>query len=275
MKKIIFLTIISVFSSGIYCQNSTQEQPVSFRTTVSALRTSEMSVKTFASLDIKKIEQEDIEDEANGRSPRFGFKHAVNYNLDNSGEWTVMPAGDKIWRLVISCKGALSINLLYDKFYLPEGAKFWIYSNDRKHSIGAFTSLNNNGDRNDIQGFATGLVYGDQVTLEYWLPKEVKEVGIISIAYVVHGYRYVLLPNAIELGYDESLPCQVNINCSEGANWQNEKNAVALILVNGNRWCTGSLVNNTSGDCRPLLLTASHCLDGYDAGLNNSPFLTH
>jgi len=199
----------------------------------------------------------------------------VNFNLDNSGEWTVLPNGDKIWRLVVSCKGALSINLLYDKFYIPEGAKFWVYSNDRKHSIGAFTSANNNGDRNDIQGFATGLIYGDQVTLEYWLPKEVKEIGMISVAYVVHGYRYILLPDAEYAGYGESGSCQVNVNCSEGLNWQNEKNAVALILVNGYRWCSGSLVNNTADDCRPLFLTASHCLDGYDAVFDNSPNLNH
>jgi len=40
-----------------------------------------------------------------------------------------------------------------------------------------------------MPGFATGLVYGDKVVLEYYLPNEVKEVGIISISGIVHGYR--------------------------------------------------------------------------------------
>lgn len=57
--------------------------------------------------------------------------------------------------------------------------------------------------------------------------------------------------------------CQVNVNCNEGANWQQEKNAVAMILVNGNRYCTGSLINTTCSDDRPLLLTADHCLGGW------------
>ena len=42
-----------------------------------------------------------------------------------------------------------------------------------------------------------------------------------------------------------------------------KKNAVALILVNGNRYCTGSLINTTANDRRPLFLTADHCLGGW------------
>lgn len=64
--------------------------------------------------------------------------------------------------------------------------------------------------------------------------------------------------------------CQVNVNCSEGSSWQKEKNAVALILVDGVRWCTGSLINTTCNDDRPLLLTADHCLNGHDAISNPS-----
>lgn len=117
--------------------------------------------------------------------------------------------------------------------------------------------------------------YGDKVTLEYWLPKETKEIGIISVAYVVHGYRYILLPANEKAGYGQSGNCEVNVNCDEGQNWQNEKNAVAMILVNGYRVCSGSLVNTTANDHRPLFLTANHCLDGHDAVTNNSPNLNH
>lgn len=77
-----------------------------------------------------------------------------------------LPNGDKIWRLIIHCPGSLSINLLYNKFWIPADAKFFIYSNDKKYSIGAITAANNKGDSINVQGFATGLVYGDTVTLE-------------------------------------------------------------------------------------------------------------
>lgn len=124
----------------------------------------------------------------------------------------------------------------------------------------------------NIQGFATGLVYGDKIVLEYYEPKNVRNQGIISIAYVVQGYRYINIYDGKE-DFGSSGSCQVNVNCSEGQSWQKEKNAVALILVNGIRYCTGSLINTTANDSRPLFLTANHCLSGADAISN--PSLNH
>ena len=96
--------------------------------------------------------------------------------------------------------------------------------------------------------------------------KGVVEVGIISIAYVVHGYRHIYAPGPAKNNNSPSGNCQVNVNCSEGQSWQNEKNAVALILVNGYAHCSASLLNTTANDASPLLLTADHCLDClYDA----------
>jgi len=204
----------------MFGQISTDEKPISFRTNIPTLRGDKNTLKTLPSLDEERINQEDKEDEANGIPPRFGYRHEVNYNLENSGEWVDLPDGDKIWRLVISCSGALSINLLYDKFWIPDGAKFFMYSNDHKYHIGAFTSVNNKGSKDDVRGFATGLVYGDQITLEYYLPKDIKETGIISVAYVVQGYKHILLPDKL---YGQSGNCNININCTQGQNWQNEK----------------------------------------------------
>jgi hypothetical protein len=130
-------------------------------------------------------------------------------------------------------------------------------------SIGAFTSANNKSDAENVQGFATGLIYGDRVVLEYYLPENAEEQGVISVAYVVHGYRYIVLPELTEADYGDSGSCNINIKCSEGQDWQTEKNAVAMILVNGNRYCSGSLVNTTASDYRPLFLTADHCLGGW------------
>ena len=150
----------------IFGQITTEEEPVSFKTGIPNLRKSDQTHKVMTPIDMITIEQEDMDDEANGIPPRFGYPHEVNLNLDNSGEWQMLPDGSKLWRLVISCPGALSINLLYDKFWLPDDAKFFVYSNNHKHIIGAVTSVNNKGSRDDVKEFATGLVYGDQITLE-------------------------------------------------------------------------------------------------------------
>ena len=280
MKK----TIINIFAAACfslqcitcYAQLSTGENPVSFNLHQIQWRASAV---TMPELNLATINKEDSIDNENGMPPRFGYPHKVNLNLENAGEWKVLPNGDRLWNLIITCPGAKSINLLYDKYWLPKGAKLFVYSKDKTRTIGAFTSRNNKGAKDELRGFATGLVYSDTVVVEYFEPKDVSYNGVVSIAYVVQGYRYINV-NRNSVEYGSSGSCQVNVNCQEGQEWQNEKKAVALILVNGYRYCTGSLINTTANDNRPLFLTANHCLGGwanndtnYDAITN--PYLDH
>lgn len=135
------------------------------------------------------IEKEDREDEEKGLPPRFGYPIEARLNQKNSGKWMELPNGDKVWLLKIQSPGALSINLLFDKFWIPEGGKLFVYSEDKKQVHGAFTSKNNKGTKPDPAGFATALVFGENTFLEYYLPKMVEENAVISIDKIVHGYR--------------------------------------------------------------------------------------
>lgn len=245
----------------IKAQISTDEKPYTWENSVPVLK-SGIPIVSLPRLDMNTIMAEDKQDEANGYPPRFGYLHKASITIQNSGVWQQSSDGTRIWSLQISSPDALSLNLLYDKFWLPVGAKLFIYSNDKKNVIGAFTSENNKGTQGNPAGFATGLVYGKDITLEYVEPKGISG-GVISIANIVIGYRYIRLPDNTQEAFGGSGNCQVNINCSEGSNWQKEKNAVALILVNGNRYCTGSLVNNTKKNNEAYFLTADHCLGGW------------
>ena len=121
MKNIFVSIILFLSCYCAYGQISTQEEPASFRTSVPALRSGALTQKIMPSLDIETIRREDIEDMQNGLPFRFGYKHEVDYTLENSGEWTDLPDGGRLWPLEISCQGAFSINLTYDRFWLPEG----------------------------------------------------------------------------------------------------------------------------------------------------------
>ena len=276
--KAIIIVLLCPFTD-VRAQLSTNEKPVSFgkESELSLKSRSTNAIVTMPSLDVAKLKMEDIEDEEFDVPPRFGYPHRVSYNMDNSGIWYELPNGDKLWQLEIICPNSLSVNVCYDKFWIPDGGKFFIFSKDKTHSIGAFTYKNNKGDSLNIRGFATGLIYGNDIILEYYQAKDVSADAIISIEYIVHGYKYISIGNKF-LG--DSGDCQVNVNCDEGQNWQNEKKAVALMLVNGYRYCTGSLINTTDLSQKPYLLTANHCLGGganynhqYDA--NTSPNLDH
>lgn len=224
----------------------------------------EANKKVLPQLNLTTIAAEDEIDSQNGLPPRFGIPVDVNYDLTNSGVWTTLPNDDRIWRLKIKCQEAVSINLLYDKFWLPDGAKRHLYTEDKTQILGGFTSDNNRGKRYDPAPFTTGLLFSESVIIELYEPKNVEDLSIIAIDKVVHGYNE-LSQMADANGYGDSGPCQVNVNCPEGQNWQEEKKGIALILINGYRMCTGSLVNNTSEDLKPYFLTADHCIGTLDA----------
>lgn len=127
----------------------------------------------------------------------------------------------------------------------------------------------------NVQGFATGLLYGDEVTLEYYQPKQVTEQAIISVSSVIHGYKYVRIASDKKLTNSNSpVPpgfCFVEISCPEGRDWQKEKNAIAMIVKGERAIGTGALINNTKNNGEPLFLTANHCLDNkYDARGNRA-----
>lgn len=270
MRRIRIIVIFAFLcsNSNIYAQLSTNEQPISFdsKQGLTEISRNAITVATMPELDMERIQAEDKEDEKYGMPPRFGYQHIVNYDLNNSGTWYSLPNGDKLWQLEVVCPHALSVNFCYNRFWIPEGGKLFVYSKDRKQSIGAFTYKNNKGGRENIRGFATGLIYGSDVVLEYYQPKEVLTDAIISIEYIVHGYRFV---NFGEKSFGDAGSCMVNINCEEGQNWQNEKKAVARIIIEGAYYCSGSLINTTNLNEEPFFLTANHCIEGSGDAVDN------
>lgn len=216
-------------------------------------------------IDLARLEAEDVVNDQSNLPYRFAQPFTVSYNLQNSGIWVDLPNGDRIWRFEISCPGALSVNLLYDRFYMPPGALYYLYNEDRTQILGAFGSHNNKPHGK----FATALIFNETIILDYYEPAAVKGQGQLSIAQVSHGYRPVIhFENAEGLG--DAGNCQVNVNCSpEGDNWQVTKKAAALITLNGFALCSGTLLNNTAQDCTPYFLTADHCIDPtFDAVTN-------
>lgn len=116
MKKLLLILLSALCITNATAQLSTKERPVSFsfdEELLSKMKSS-VDIRTMPELDMDAIEKEDAVDDEYDYPPRFGYPHKVDLNLDNSGTWTVLPNGDKIWQLMIACPKALSINLLYD-----------------------------------------------------------------------------------------------------------------------------------------------------------------
>lgn len=187
---------------------------------------------------------------------RFAVNLPADLDFKSSGAWTTAMDGSRVWRLSISAPGALALTLYFDRFRLPRGGKLFVYNPSRTELLGAFTELNNNPQNT----FATSLIQGDQLTLEYNTNDQLQDPDI-HVSEVAYAYRGVPDRN-LKTGFGASGACEVNINCSEGNGAQSMKRGVARIEVKSGGstlWCTGSVVNNTRNDETPYVLTANHC----------------
>ena len=217
-----------------------------------------VTFKIMPAFDLAALQAEDAVNDQSKGPFRFGYNHLVNYNLNNSGVWTTLANGDRVWQLGIKSTGAQSLNLAFDDFQLPDGAKLFVYTADKRFVIGAFTKQNNNNN----QKFATDLIPGDALIIEYDEPAMVTNQGHLNLFRVTHGYRGV--KDYAQRAFGGAGSCQVNVNCPLGANWHNEKEGVVCLVVGGSEFCSGSLVNDVPQDSKPYVLTANHCSSSND-----------
>ncbi len=257
MKKIILLCCsLFAFAIGSNAQKTIGGVPLGISQNMG---NHGFTTETLSPLNMSQINQEDAQDDKNGNWPRIAVAQSTNFTLDNSGDWTVLPNGDRVWRLKVSGPSAQGLMFSFKDFYLPPGAKLYAYSEDEQDVLGAFTSANNP----QLGYISVGIIPQPTAIIEYYEPALVSGHGHFEIFEVAQAYR-ILTPQAADSrDFGDSDPCQVNVNCTpEGSDWQDEKRGVGRILLkNGSNWgwCTGSLVNNTAQDCAPYFLTAHHC----------------
>ncbi|MDR2776385.1 MAG: T9SS type A sorting domain-containing protein [Tannerella sp.] len=183
----------------------------------------------------------------------------VDYTMDNSGNRTALPGGERIWMLHLNAPNAVALMLYYQDFYIPEGGKLFIYSADKSQLLGAYT------EKTHSSGglFVNEFIGGDELILEYVESEISSEKPRIHIDNIGYGYNTSALETFCGITTRAvSGSCMVNINCEEGDAWQNEKKGICHMVQRigkASYICTGSLVNNTAEDFRPLILTARHC----------------
>lgn len=203
-----------------------------------------------------QIQAEDLERDRKGEYYRIGVHQYTNITTENSGLWTTLANGDRMWQLKIKSPGAEALSFLFAKFKIYDNTSFWVQ--DLKGNA-LYRKLTKNDVLDHYQQHVE-LCFGDEMVLMLLEPKGSKASEFLLDA-VTYNYRSTGNPSIAKI--NESDACQVNVNCApEGNNWQDEKRGVARILVvspEGSGYCSGSLVNNTAQDCKPYFLTALHC----------------
>lgn len=195
--------------------------------------------------------QEENKEATLGKPFQFGKAHEMNIGLKD-GKW-YEEESQRRWKLKISSRDAYSINLIFDKLILPDGAELYIYDQGRTVIMGPI----NHGNSDGSDEFWTELLPGSGIILELIGHNEALEQASLNISRVIHGFI-----DTFSIGFGQSAPCNIDIDCPVGMPFSQESNAVARLLIdNGERFCSGAMVNNTCLDFTPYLLTADHCLD--------------
>ncbi|NQU67816.1 MAG: trypsin-like peptidase domain-containing protein [Candidatus Marinimicrobia bacterium] len=251
-KYFLSVTLLFIGMSILGAQVSIGGLPYSLENTVRA----QIQTVTLPEVDAAPLLLED-ETAPKDEPYRFGYPQPVDLSLENSGTWEDLSDGGRLWRLQIESPGAKSINLIYNRFHLPDGGRFYVYSEDLTSVYGAFTSQNNK----DHMEFSTSPTSGDVTILEYYHPTQDLGDTDISVSSVIHAYRDIF--SLIDRNFGDSGACNNNVNCPEGDPWESEIRSVGMILTSGGfRICTGAMVNNVRQDLTPYFLTANHCLGG-------------
>jgi len=164
---------------------------------------------------------------------------------------------DGIWRkqIKIQSESAKEIKIVFQKFILSPNAIVSFYADSLRYQCRG-TYFVHKPDSSYISNF----LRGDHCTIVIEIPTNELDNNQIIISQIKHFTES--FDDAVrEIDYS----CLIDVNCSEGNDWCDQKRSVAIYYFtqNGKSYrCTGALVNNHKNDFTQYFLTAGHCTNG-------------
>ena len=231
----------------------------------------EIDHRVMPEIDLPALLEQDRRPTDRPTPLRVAFASPVNLGLDDAGTWETLPDGGALWRLRFTSAGARFISFKFSDFEVPPGAELHFVSVDWDYHDGPYTERHNRPERR----FGSPMIPGDSAVVELYLQDGTGEASLV-LESVSHGYREVMrmdrfaprvagaTENSRRLSGggayepDADFSCQRDINCPEGADYQDDKRAVAE-GYDGQFVCSGQLINNVRQDNRYLYITAGHC----------------
>lgn len=263
MRKELYLSGLFIFVF-IFIQNSLQAQISQGGMPLKVVVEKSVSKKAWVVLPAvpeAAIEQAKVQNEQAkvGLKPfRFAHPFEVNYSPSNSGVWLMTDSGYNVWQLTIRSEGAYSLNVIFEDFKLPAGARLFLYNEKESSFLGAYTQVNNKKGGK----FAVSPVRGDQLTIQYEVPEELGTPNSFTVRRVNHDFVGIVKSDRRPLG-ELAEDCNVDVNCNVGARFSDLKDAVCRIIVDGQEICSGTLINNAEEDKKPYVISAAHCYDSW------------
>lgn len=219
----------------------------------------------FQHPNIKQIRLEDEVNDQQDLPYRIGVFSYAHVTTESDGIWTVNEQGQTVWQLRIAHPGAQALSFIFSNVALQQGAYLQVLSETGQTLSPRYVQE----DVTEYHQLHIDLCKGDQMVLQFIQPAS-SAPSTFTLDQVVYNYR--AYPSHSLEKINESESCEVNVNCSEGAAYQDEKKGIARIYIinsKGAFWCSGSLVNNLALTCKPYFLTALHCSAAQNTSLAN------
>lgn len=202
-------------------------------------------------VDLHRLRLDDEERVKSGGVPHFAAARRVEVDPWRFGEWQPDERGRARWQLPVHSPGALSLSLAFSSFELPPGARLWIRSGagETAEVSGPFTRA----DQDAHGELWTPPMAGERLLIELDSPIADLDDIVLRLSRVHHGYAGFGESDAEKAG-----DCHLDSACLD-EDWRIESRSVVLLSIEGVRYCTGFLLNNTANDGVPYLVTAHHC----------------
>jgi len=232
----------------------------------------EIAATSLGKLDFTRIAEEDAARAVAGQPHRFAIKQQTAVDVHAGGTWE--RRGDRsIWRYRVKSASAASLNFGFSTYQLPPSASLYFYDAKRKQVVGPYGA-----NKNKHGVFYSPIVPSNDVIVELDVATAEKNQVRLVLGSINQGYRGLgggaglkdyrqpdlgqpklgkaaCSPNEVLSGR-----CQMDVACLDADDpWNKPRRSVAALTLDGSDDCTGSLVNNTAGDRRMLLITADHC----------------
>lgn len=270
MKKILILLFMSVCLTSVNGQintnyyNDSEQGDSVVNSFIDIIKSSVAPSKkiNIPKVDVTELLREDQKRE--GKNVPFRFGKDIDQNLTlNDGTWIDIDSG-RLWSLSFKADSALSLNFIFNDFYLPDEGELYIVNHNNTIVYGPVTSKTiGNGNH-----FLTDVIPDSEVTICLYEPSHSRGMSSLNICKAIYGYRSAMI-NRNGMLVSSADSCECDMGCYPL--YERESKAVALILLSNGGWaCTGSLVMSTDMSYKPYILTSLTCFDSnYDRLLSD------